>query len=611
MFALRSIKLYNFMAHAQRELVVPPRGIVLITGRNGAGKSSFIEAVAVAMWGATRRGTPPWRTNVPGSVEVVTDTLHVRRGVDKAHKATLMWNDAGKPLTRTGKDSKGDTTAKAQAALDRVVPDMDIWAWANVLSNIDTATLSGATDATRKAMLEHLMGLLSTEDWLKLLRTELAAARTALATEEGKRAVVAAQIAGAERRKKDSGLDTPPPDLAALTERGRVAKAQLDAAAAHITEAQAAVTAQEATTRAVQAEVDAAISAMTAASSAAVAVQTNIEELQAQAADVAASVRALEAQHKACSVSDCPTCGQAIDPAYAVKLRQALEATREQHRFTSSVLEAERKRVAAERARLAEERKQRASEQDKLRVRVHNSRADEATLRAAVQMAVSDHHRALVAYETCKRDYIAAQTDLQHRAKAETTRREAESELLRLQGEAVELEVRVTDIKTGIARDEVLENLLGVKGIPRLKVLSTTLDAITDVANLYLSKIAGPKFRLKLKPYSDKGSRNSISLEVSGAGGGHGYKASSGGERKRIDLALMLALGDIARAAHGGGKTSTLFYDEAFDSLDIEGREACVRLLKELSQDRAVVVVSHDVLLIKALERDAVRVHIE
>lgn len=57
-------------------------------------------------------------------------------------------------------------------------------------------------------------------------------------------------------------------------------------------------------------------------------------------------------------MSDCPTCGQTIDPAYAAKLRQELEATREQHKFTSNVLEAERKRVAAERARLAEERKQ-------------------------------------------------------------------------------------------------------------------------------------------------------------------------------------------------------------------------------------------------------------
>ena len=99
-------------------------------------------------------------------------------------------------------------------------------------------------------------------------------------------------------------------------------------------------------------------------------------------------------------------------------------------------------------------------------------------------------------------------------------------------------------------------------------------------------------------------------MEVEGAGGGHGYKASSGGERKRIDIAVMLALGDIARRLRGE-KGSTLFFDEAFDALDEQGLAAVVGVLRELAQDRAVVVISHNPLLIDHLRPHAKRVHLE
>jgi len=47
---------------------------------------------------------------------------------------------------------------------------------------------------------------------------------------------------------------------------------------------------------------------------------------------------------------------------------------------------------------------------------------------------------------------------------------------------------------------------------------------------------------------TDKGA---LTLEVKGAGGDHGYKGASGGERRRIDIALLLALADMASGANG------------------------------------------------------------
>lgn len=582
MFAVRQIKLYNFMAHAQRTLDIPERGLVLITGDNGTGKSSFVEAVAMAFWGETRRGTPPWRTNVPGSVEVVTDTLHVRRGVDKAHKPSCLWNETGKPLARQGKDAKGDTSAKAAAALEKLIPSLDVWAWSCVLSNVDTVTFSGSSNAERYKLLESMMGHASTDDGLKVLRAELAAAKTALATAEGKRALVAAKISSEERRIREADTFVAVTvDLAALTTKGKQAKVAVDEAQAKLAT--------------VQAEVDAAIKAMEANVSHGQVVGDRLADLQAESAAAVATANSIEARHKLCARSECPTCGQGISRELAASVAADMQTSVARKMAAAEALTTERTRVAAEKAKIAAERVKLSAEQ--------------AALRARVTTAQSEVQKASTAYDGCRRDYTAAVAEQGRQAKVEETKQEATLALQKLRGEAIDLDASIAEQRRSIARDEFVEGLLGVKGA-KTRVIARDLAAITEIANTWMSRVASPKFRVNIKPFSEKGSRQAISLDVLGAGGGHGYKASSGGERKRIDLALMLALGDIARDLHQA-KDATLFYDEAFDALDVPGREACVKLLKELAQTRAVVVVSHDDRLIKALENSAQRLHLE
>ena len=129
----------------------------------------------------------------------------------------------------------------------------------------------------------------------------------------------------------------------------------------------------------------------------------------------------------------------------------------------------------------------------------------------------------------------------------------------------------------------------------RAQVLGKALGGIEAVANRWLAEIAGPGFSLELRPYTEKktgGVNDKISLEVHGAGGGYGYRASSGGERRRIDVALLLALAEVASAALGD-ETGTLWFDEVFDTLDADGVEAVGRTLEELAAERVVVVISH------------------
>jgi DNA repair exonuclease SbcCD ATPase subunit len=158
-----------------------------------------------------------------------------------------------------------------------------------------------------------------------------------------------------------------------------------------------------------------------------------------------------------------------------------------------------------------------------------------------------------------------------------------------------------SDAATHLAEMAVLstvEGVLGLKGV-RAHVLSRALGGVEAVANSWLARIAGEGLRLRLKPYAEKadgGISDAISLEVEGAGGGEGYRAASTGERRRIDVALLLALSEVAAAAVGE-RPGTLWADEVFDGLDEVGVHAVCCALDALSAERAVVVITHNPLL--------------
>ena len=183
MLVIKEITTRNFVGHHERSLVFPTSGIVLVTGANGAGKSSFIEAVAVGFYGHTLRGTTPWRENVPGSVTITTPDLTVRRGVTKTGSNTLNF-------TREGKLIKGDSAAKCQKELEHFTPDIDVWRWSSLLSNTDAASFSLATDAKRKELIEDMLAMPSTDGALKDTRTAIKALKSRLSETNTKTAVL-------------------------------------------------------------------------------------------------------------------------------------------------------------------------------------------------------------------------------------------------------------------------------------------------------------------------------------------------------------------------------------------------------------------------------------
>lgn len=139
---------------------------------------------------------------------------------------------------------------------------------------------------------------------------------------------------------------------------------------------------------------------------------------------------------------------------------------------------------------------------------------------------------------------------------------------------------------------------LGVRGV-RSALLSGALAKLQDLANAYLGWLStGVSLEIRGQTETQKGTtQEKIDILVHGLGGGHGYKALSGGERRRIDLVLLLALASLSR------NRGTLIFDEAFDALDSDGLAAAFQLILRLSEQRPVIVISHNKELIEPLSK--------
>jgi DNA repair exonuclease SbcCD ATPase subunit len=272
--------------------------------------------------------------------------------------------------------------------------------------------------------------------------------------------------------------------------------------------------------------------------------------------------------------STCPTCGQKLPGEARKHVAADLDALRKKADRAKEITDEQEKAVGAETAELEE------------LMRGVNARlsAKLGENRAADERDVY-RRRAEAAKARAAGDLETAREGLRSATKRAAAAEAREAALL------VE-----KDVLTAV------EVVLGLKGV-RVGVLARSLGGLGAIANAWLARLGIPEMNLELKPYSEKktgGVTDSIGVVLSGAGGGHGYKAGSGGERRRVDLALLLGLSEVATAATGT-PPGTLFFDELFDALDTDGVKAVSVALEDLAKDRCVVVISHNPELVREL----------
>lgn len=136
-----------------------------------------------------------------------------------------------------------------------------------------------------------------------------------------------------------------------------------------------------------------------------------------------------------------------------------------------------------------------------------------------------------------------------------------------------------------------MKAIFGPTGVPAY-ITGAAITKVTEYANMFLGRLGtGLSIDLTSTTTLSSGeSRNKIDIVVRGAGGGS-YDRCSGGQRRRIDVAILLGLNLLASSLLGPG--STLFLDEVFDTLDADGIEAFASVLQELAEERCILLISH------------------
>jgi len=516
---LQRLVLRGFLSHQHTVLELPRRGVVLLCGPNGAGKSSLIEAVSVALWGKTLRGTDPWSgTDKPGVALATHEGLHVER-----RRRGLSFVLPG------GASETYETTGKAQSALERTAGSWEVWRRSCVFSSADAAHFTAATDAERKRLLEEMLGMDRLDAAATAARDAHRQAQRELASAQQWRALLEERARGVVRRAKDAtdGLASIPVPLTA-TQRAR-----LDQLSHQLHTAQADLALLDQAAR----------------------------DARDRALDAARACTAAEVAQRQASGAVCHACGQPYPDAA------------QRHRA----------QVAAAEALLAFERAKDLADTSR------------ALCVNQLQVAQADVRRAQGEWEALRASDTAARAAATTRSRLEASIAAAREELLGIEDELEDTDILLARCRQDEAVLLAVVQVLGLRGV-RAHLLGQATAGLEAVANLWLGRLAGPDLRLQVRPTTETKAGHlteRLSLEVIGAGGGHGYRAASAGERRRIDVAVLLALGELSAAAHGQ-PAGTVFLDEVFDALDADGIDRALGVITELAEHRCCVVISHN-----------------
>jgi DNA repair exonuclease SbcCD ATPase subunit len=517
---IREIHMHGYMEHANTVIKLPKRGVVLVHGENGAGKSSaFTESIATAVFGETLRETPPWPEG-GGSVRVVTDRFEATREKKGSGSPKLTWKLLGEAATVY------DTPTKAKLELRSVAGDYNVWKRTALFTSADACHFSLATDAERKRLVEAIRGIDGFDAAAKACREELKQASQTVFGAKAKASTLEEKIKGLEARIRDAEADLPkvtarpaPAANPAKTERLRNAAASIK--------------------RQVK------------------ALRDQMDELARGSADLDANARVARQAAEKLDRDACPACGQGIPHEHRAKARGDVEAA---------------EKAAAE-AKVKQ--RQRAAE---LRTELDAAEEELEQTRDAVAKAEAAERDA----ERAARAHSEADAAAAARARRVTELR-AELATAEQRIASVQAELKVAQVE--VAELEACEGVLGIRGL-RAQLLDNALEAVTLLSNVWLTRI----FRgvtIKLRSENDK-----VVLDVFGMASSHGYKACSNGQRRRIDIAVLLAFAEL-EAASRGVTQGTLLVDELFDGLDEPGVEAVCEMLEEVAADRCVVVISH------------------
>lgn len=588
----RRVKARNFLCFEELDVDLGEPGITVVTGvnldrpgkSNGAGKTSLLNALPVALFGRTFKGqqADAWATRGRKRAMVSAELELPGGGILRAERkrlpssTRLYLNDDEISAGGKQRDVAGDIERFAGYSWDTFAAtvflsqeEIGAFLWgtpkqrhelAARLQNIDRfeAARDAAAANVRRAEREAEEQASEVSDAIAALQAFEEAAGAAAELERAQD--VERQW---ERRVAELRAAVPPePDRTALDAANaavRAAQNDLDAAAANV--------------RALQSHV-------TACQNRAATQRIHVDSLKSRAADMHARARALRE-----SPGNCPACGRAIEYDPALRAAEAAHAESEAAAADNDTAQAQQQ-VSAEEGRAAQAQQQ-----------VVHAQAGLAPLEQAIAQrraaaeGASEARTRLVAART------AAQTELRSgeaslsAATVERRRWESKAELER--GRADELRLAVdaksealNGMRAAIAFAHIGVKLLSRDGIPAA-LLRGMVPRLNAAADRYAELFTDSEIRVRFETGED----GMLACGVLNPHGGEHLADQSAGESRIAALVTSFALREAA------GLPGMLILDEPCAGLDAESARAFAAGLGRIAGTSPVWIVTHDTAL--------------
>lgn len=468
-------------------------------------------------------------TKPKGEVNVTLEKGGTRWRVERTESTVVLGEDVGTKWV----DRSGQTPTETQGKIERIFGSWRRFAATRVFSRRLVNRFGAATDKDRKALLEEVLGL---------DRFERA---YAWAREERGRRDQAHRDAHSTAMTKQAAADQADGALQAAVDRpGELA-----------TDVQAKQV-QVGTRREALAEKAHAVEKDHGNATRAV------EALSKAHQEASVAGQAIERQMSAIERSNigenCPTCGSPLKGTAEAAAHRAKE----------------RARLGAELAPLQRKAKLLADQLGVARQKASSLATEHGNLAREIG-ALDREASALAERHKAAREREALLDDLGARKD-------------RAVAEAQEAQAALLCADAALAAAEHACRILGPKGA-RVRLMAVSLVQLEIGANAVLPRLGGQVRAVRIsgtKTKADGDEVAEVTLKVEGAGGGD-YKGTSDGELARVDASLVLALARLS------GDRGYVCFDEPFDGLDREGLAGVCEVLKEMAEERQVVVVTH------------------
>jgi len=158
-----------------------------------------------------------------------------------------------------------------------------------------------------------------------------------------------------------------------------------------------------------------------------------------------------------------------------------------------------------------------------------------------------------------------------------------------------ELNKNIGETKKSLPYLEFWVNAFSDSGIKSF-VFDLICSNLTNKANSYLNILSGGSVSISFDTQKKTKSgelREKFDCNIVTDGIQVAYNSYSGGEKRRISLAVDMALSDIMVDYHGSSFNVVVF-DEQDSYLDSNGRKQYLNLLKKIGRNKKVFVVAHD-----------------